>query len=304
MEKILVIGASGFIGQHIARTLLADGMPVRCLVRNPARAQDLATAGCEVVQGDISDPVTMQHALDGVRAVYIAVHTISPQQSSAVGQGFMDIEMSGVQNIVTVCQMHGVRRLIYITSLGMSEHASNAWLQGRWRIEQFLLQSGLDVTIIRPGQVIGRGGFGFNTVLSQAKRHVTITIGNGRQQWQNIALDDLIYYLVGVLNIPSTYGQCYDVGDDTIMTTNQMIDIIADVLGRPHPLKIPIPQNLLAVVAPLIERVSKFPSGSIKSFADGVTTDLIGDPMPIRAILPRPPLPYRQAVERELQRNA
>ncbi len=92
-------------------------------------------------------------------------------------------------------------------------------------------------------------------------------------------LDDLIYYLLGVLNAPGTYGQCYDVGDDAIMTANQMIDITAEVLGRPHPLKIPIPQKLLAVVAPLIERVGKFPPGSIKAFVDGVTTDLIGDPM-------------------------
>ena len=304
MEKILVIGASGFIGKHVAQALLADGMPVRCLVRNPARAHDLATSGCEIVQGDISDAVAMQHALDGVQAAYIAVHTISPQQTSAEGQGFMDIEMRGVQNIVAACRMHGVRRLMYVTSLGMSEHASNAWLQGRWRIEQFLLQSGLDVTIIRPGQVIGRGGFGFNTVLSQAKRRVTLTMGNGRQQWQNIALDDLIYYLIGVLNAPRTYGQGYDVGSDEIVTTNQMIDITADVLGRSHPLKVPVPQKLLVVFAPLIERVSKFPRGSIKAFVDGVTTDLIGDPLPIRAILPRPPLSYRQAVEQELRRNA
>jgi len=303
MEKILVIGASGFIGKHVAQALLAHDMPVRGLVRTPARAQDLATVGCEIVQGDISDLATMQHALDGVRAAYVCVHTISPQQTRAAGQGFMDVEMSGVQNLVAACRMHGVRRLMYLTSLGVSEHARDAWLQGRWRIEQFLLQSGLDVTIIRPGQVVGRGGFGFNTVLSQAKRRITLILGNGQQKWQNIALDDLLYYLLGVLDAPRTYGQGYDVGSSDIATTNQMIDIIAEVLGRPHPLKIPIPQQLLAACASLIERMGTYPVGSLKAFMDGLNTDLIGDPMPIRAILPRPPLPYRQAVERELQQS-
>jgi nucleoside-diphosphate-sugar epimerase len=129
-------------------------------------------------------------------------------------------------------------------------------------------------------------------------------MGNGRQKWQSIAIDDLIYYLLGALNAPRTYGQCYDVGSDDSITTNQMIDITADVLGRSHPLKIPVPQQLLAVFAPLIERAGKLPLGSIKAFVDGLTTNLIGDPMPIRGILPRPPLPYRQAVERALQRNA
>ncbi len=301
MEKILVIGASGFIGKHIVRALLADGMAVRCLVRNPARTHDLAAAGCEIVQGDMLDSATMQSALDGISAAYIAVHTLSTQRVTAEGQGFMDIEMSGLQNIVMACRVHDVRRLMYITSLGVSEHVSNVWLQGRWRTEQFLLQSGLDVTIIRPGQVIGQGGFGFNTILSQARRRVTLTMGNGRQKRRSIDIDDLIYYLLGVLNVPSTYGQVYDVGSDEIVTTNQMIDITADVLGRPHPFKLPIPQNLLAVLAPLIERVSKSPSGSIQAFVDGLSIDLIGDPMPIRAILPRPLLSYRQAVERELK---
>ncbi len=81
------------------------------------------------------------------------------------------------------------------------------------------------MTIIRLGQVVDRGGFGFNTVLSQAKRRVTMNMGNGRQKWQNIALDDLLYYLLGVLDDPRMYGQWYEVGSDEIVTTYQMIDI-------------------------------------------------------------------------------
>ncbi len=79
-----------------------------------------------------------------------------------------------------------------------------------------------------------------------------------------------------------------------------MIDIAAEVLGRHHPIKIHLPRTLLGALAPLIERVSKFPKGSIKGLLDSMKTDAIGDPTPIRTILPRPPLSYRQAVERAL----
>ncbi len=301
MRKILVIGASGFLGRHIAGALLADGYAVRCLARHPSRAGDLAEAGCEIVRGDISDLASMQQALESVEGAYISIHTLSPQHADTAGRGFMDIEMNGLRNIVMACRMHGARRLIYVTSLGIAPDASNTWVRERWKTEQFLLGSGLDVTVLRPGQIVGAGGRGFDMMVSQAKKPVSMNLfGGGRQKMRNIAVDDLVYYLVGVLNDPRAYGQRYDVGCDDLLTNNQMIDITAEILGRHHPIKIDVPRKLLKALAPFIERASKLPKGSIKGVLDGIQTDLNGDPMPIRAILPRPPLPYRQAVERAL----
>ncbi len=142
MKKILVIGASGFLGRHVAQALLADGYAVRCVARNPARVQDLATAGCEVVQGYISDLASMQHALQSVDAAYISVHTLSPQQARTAGQGFMDVEMDGLRNIVTACRTNGVRRLMYVTFLGVAPDSPSAWVRGRWEAQQFLLNNG------------------------------------------------------------------------------------------------------------------------------------------------------------------
>jgi len=303
MKKILVIGASGFVGRHVARALLADGYAVRCLARNPAKVRDLAMTGCEIVQGDISDLASMRHALESVQSAYISVHTLSPQHASTAGQGFMEVEMNGLRNIVTACRTHGVRRLIYVTSLGITPDGPSAWVRGRWQTEQVLLNSDLDVTVIRPGQIVGVGGQGFNMMVGQAKRPVAIMMGSGQGKWRNIALDDLVYYLVGVLNDSRAYGRTYDVGCDDILTNNQMIDITAEVLGRRHPVKIHLSRTLLGALAPLIERLSKFPRGSIKGLLDGLEIDLIGDPIPIRTILPRPPLPYRQAVERALTKE-
>ena len=301
MKKILVIGASGFVGSKIAGALLSDGYTVRCLARNPSRVQNLAKAGCEVTQGDMSDLASMHRALESVDAAYISVHTLSAQHANTAGQGFMEIEMNGLGNIVTACQAHGVRRLIYLTSLGIAPDASNTWVRERWKTEQFLLRSGLDVTVIRPGQIVGAGGRGFDMMVSQAKRPVSMNLfGGGGQRMRNIAVDDLVYYLVGVLYDPRAYGQCYDVGCDDLLTNNQMIDITAELLGRRHPIKLDVPRVFLRALAPLIERAGKLPKGSIKGVLDGAQTDLNGDPMPIRAILSRPPLPYRQAVERAL----
>ncbi len=261
----------------------------------------MAKSGCQIVQGDISDLASMQQAVESVQAAYISVHTLSPQHANTAGQGFMEIEMNGLQNIVKACQECGVKRLIYVTSLGIAPDASNTWVRERWKTEQFLLHSGLDVTVIRPGQIVGVGGRGFDMMVSQAKKPVSMNLfGSGSQKMRNIAVDDLVYYLVGVFNDPRTFGQCYDVGCDDLLTNNQMIDVTAEILGRRHPLKLDVPRSLLRALAPLIERAGKLPKGSIKGVLDGSVTDLNGDPLPIRAILPRPPLPYRQAVKRAL----
>jgi uncharacterized protein YbjT (DUF2867 family) len=300
MKRILVLGASGFVGGHLAEGLLAAGYTVRCLVRDPARIGRLDASRFEIVQGDISDPASLERALDGVEAVYVAIHTLTPQPGGA-GQGFMDVEILGMRNLVAACRAKGVRRLIYITFLGVSPDSPSAWVSGRWAIEQELLASGLDVTMLRPGQVVGLGGRGFDTMVSHARTSLAVGMGVGRRLSRNIAVDDLVYYLIGVLAEPRAYGQCFDVGSDEVLTYDQMIDVAADVLGRPHPLKVYIPKGLLVPLAPLIERLTGFPRGAVKSYFVVMDADAIGDPAPIRVILPKPLLTYRQAVEKALQ---
>ena len=302
MKKVLVIGASGFVGGHVARALLAGGYAVRCLARAPSRAGDLARAGCEIVQGDISDAASVERAVEAVDAVYISIHTLSPQPGATAGAGFMDVETRGLQNIVTACRRHGVRRLIYVTSLGIAQDSPSVWLRERWKTEQFLLTSGLEVTVIRPGQIVGAGGRGFDTMAGQARRPVGVHLmGAGGQRMRHIALEDLIYYLVGVLEDPRAYGQAYDVGGDEVLTNDQRMDVVAEVLGRRHPWKIDVPPGLLRGLAPVIERMSKLPAGSIRDVVSAMKIDGVGDPMPIRMILPRTPLRYREAVERALR---
>ena len=296
MKRILVIGASGFVGGYLTRQLLAEGYEVRCLVRNPDKVKELSELGCEIVKGDLSDLSSVQHALESVNAVYISIHTLAPQHKDTADLGFMDIEMNALKNIVEGCKMHGVQRLIYVTSLGVSADAKDAWTGGRWKTQQYLLNSGLDVTVIQPGMIVGIGGQGFNMVLANAQKNTAFVIGNGRNSFRCIAIEDLIYNLIGVLDKREAYGQCYEVGSDDILTGDQLIDVAADVIGHAHPKKIHIPLGILRFAAPLIERIAKSPKGAIKGVLSGLGADLIGDPSAIRKLLPRKPLSYQQAV--------
>ena len=300
MGTVLVIGASGFVGRHLTKALVAKGYAIRCLARNPAKLADLPAAGCEIVQGDIADLSSVQRATASVEAVYISIHTLSPQQTSSARPRFMEIEKNGVHNVITACRSSGVRRVVYLTSLGISPDEKSEWLRERWNAEQLLLGSGLDATVIQPGYIVGVGGRGFDTVVSNAGRRVAVSLGGDSPKMRTIAVDDLTYYLVGVLEDPRTYGQCYDVGNDEILSINQLIDITADTLGHRRPIKVQIPLTFLGVFAPLIERMGKLPGGAMKGMVDSLSVDMSGNPMPIRNILPQPLLTFRQALERAL----
>ncbi len=299
-STVLVIGASGFVGRHLARLLLADGRTVRCLARDPQRVQDLADAGGEVVRGDILEPASVARALESVHAVYICIHTLSPQGANSAGQDFMDVEKRGLRNIVDACRTAGVRRLIYVTSIGIAPDAPSAWLRGRSQTEQLLFRSGLDVSVIRPGMIVGRGGTGFDAITRGARGPAAIVLGRGEQRFRTIAVDDLAYYLVGVLDDPRSFGHGYDVGSDDVLTTDQMIDVAAERLGRRHPVKIHVPGGLLLLADPLIERLTRMPRGAMTGLVDSLQVDMTGDPTPIRTILDRSLQTYRQALERAL----
>ena len=301
MRKILVIGASGFIGGYLTNQLLAEGYTVRCLARSPEKLKQLAERGCEIVKGDFTDPTSVQLALESVDAAYVSIHTLAPQHKSTADQTFMDIEMNALRNIVEGCKMHNVRRLIYVTAIGIAADAKDAWNSGRWKTQQYLLNSGLNVTVIQPGMIVGIDGQGFNMVLANAKKSIAIVIGSGRNKFRTIAIDDLVYNLIGVLNEPGASGKCYEVGSDDVFTADQLIDEAADVLNNPHPKKIHISLGLLRFIAPIIERITKSPKGAIKGAIGGIGADLIGDPFAIRKLLPRKPLNYKQAVLQALE---
>jgi uncharacterized protein YbjT (DUF2867 family) len=300
MKKILVIGASGFVGKHIVQQLLADGYAVRCLARNPAKIEDLAKAGCEIVQGDISDAASIRNAVKSVEAVYISIHTLSAQPANKEAKNFMDIELNGLQNIINACKTQSVKRVMYVTFMGAAPDAPNELSRDRWQAEQLLLKSGLDVTVIRPGMIVGVGGQGYNMVVSNAKKSFAVIMGSGQNRFQSIAVTDLAYYLVGVLDEPRSHGQCYEVGDDEILTMNDMVDSVADVLGRKHPMKFHLPLSLLKPMASTIDSMMKMPKGAMKAVLESIKDDLVGDSKAIRKILPRPLLTFKEATKRAL----
>ncbi|MFD2415823.1 SDR family oxidoreductase [Amycolatopsis pigmentata] len=305
LRSVLVIGASGFVGRHAVEHLLAENYQVRCVTRRPGKLDDLAARGCEVVRGDMSDADSMDAALDSMDAVFVCVHTVLRQPGSTdAAADFMDIEIQGLKNIVAACRANDVRRLVSITFLGVRPDSPSRWTRGRWDTEQYLLGSGLDVTIFRPGMIVGTGGRGFSALMSQARHPVALVLGDGKQRFQHIAIEDLTYYMVASLEEPRTFGHAFDVGGDEVLTYNEMVDLAAGILGRPRTIKIHIPRWVISSIAPAMERLGRLPRGSLRGFVSGLESDSTGDTSAIRHILRRPPLGFTKAVERVISERS
>jgi uncharacterized protein YbjT (DUF2867 family) len=301
LRKVLVLGATGFVGRRLTRALVQKGFNVHCSVRNPLKAIEILPKECEIIPGDISDEKSMYEAVKGVEAVYISIHTLRAQPKSMPGESFVDTEIRGIGYLVKACLNCGVSRIIYVTQLGAAQDAELLWARGRWKAEQLLIKSGLNATILRPGQIVGKGGGGFNRMMAQSGKRFAIVPGSGKQKYQNIAVDDLVYYLIQVLDEPGTYGRAFDVGFGDILTYNEMIDIAARVMGKQAPFKIHLPLFLLKLFAPLLERAVKLPRGSFGDLVKGMETDYVGDTQAINAIVPFQPLNYENAVRKALR---
>jgi len=173
--KILLTGSNGFLGGKLLKRLLEKGEPLRLLVRRPTKEFD-GNPNVHLVYGDLGDPAAVDRAVDGVDVVY--------HVGAAMKGGPMEFECGtvwGTKNMVASCQKHGVKRLVYVSSMSVLDQAGHrrgalvqeasptephpekrgAYTQTKLAAERMVLeaaqQSGLSAVILRPGQIFGPG---------------------------------------------------------------------------------------------------------------------------------------------------
>jgi uncharacterized protein YbjT (DUF2867 family) len=223
-NKVLVAGASGFIGQRLVKALLAAQVPVRCLVRRDSPLP----AGVESVKGDLLEPLTLPAALEGVDTVYYLVHSMAAGRS-----GFERRDRQAAENFTEAATQAGVRRVIYLGGLGETGPELSGHLQSRLEVASILQNGGFATTFLRAAVIFGAGGASFEMIRSLVE-HLPLMI---TPRWvatrcQPIAVDDVIRYLTGCLQQESTRGGTFDVGGPDILSYREMMERFAAIEGR------------------------------------------------------------------------
>ncbi len=199
---ILVTGATGYIGGRLATRLLARGHRVRAMARDSRRLGALAAAGAECVTGDVLEVQSLGPALHGVEVAYYLIH------SMGMGAEFAERDREAARNFAAACAAAGVRRIIYLGGLGQSGPALSKHLASRQEVGDVLRAGPVPVTELRAAIIVGAGSASFEIIRDLARKlPVMICPRWVRSRCEPIALDQVLEYLIGVLDEPRTVGE-------------------------------------------------------------------------------------------------
>ena len=191
--EVLVTGATGFVGSRLIPALLAAGHSVTAMVRDQSRYDP--PEGVEVVEGDLLDPPSIQGAFDGIEVAYYLVHSLS------AGSDFADRDRRAARNFAEAANEAGVERVIYLGGLGETGEELSEHLRSRREVESYLAEGKYALTTLRAAIIIGADSASFRMVRQLSRRlPVMITPKWVQTECQPIAIDDVIAYLVGVLD--------------------------------------------------------------------------------------------------------
>lgn len=230
--KVLITGASGFIGQRLVKALCTAGEKPRCLLR---RSLPLPL-GAEAVNGDLLKPETLTPALAGIDTVYYLVHSMAAGRA-----GFETRERTAALNFITAASNAGIRRVIYLGGLGETGSGLSEHLRSRLEIGNLLKAAPFATTFLRAAIILGKGGASFEMIRCLVERlPVMITPRWVNTRCQPIAVDDVIRYLIGCLHDERTVGETFDIGGPEILTYREMMERFA-AIKRKRLLIIPVP---------------------------------------------------------------
>lgn len=249
---ILVTGGSGFVGGHVVHELRGRGLAVRCLVRDPRKGAKLAAWGCELSQGDMTDPASLRRAVDGADTV---VHLAAIRQGRE--EQFRRIMVDGTRDLLAVAKDAGVRRFVHMSALGTSEATKDLvpYYRAKWEMEELIHAAGIPHVIFRPSFIFGPDGGILPTFAKLARlTPVTPIVGSGRQRIQPIWADDAATYFGEGVTRDDVTGRTFELGGPDVVSWNEFWSRLKAVRGMKRP-SIHVPVPLMRLNALVTERL-------------------------------------------------
>jgi uncharacterized protein YbjT (DUF2867 family) len=249
---ILVTGGTGFVGGHVVRELRGRNLPVRCLVRDLRRGAKLAAWGCELEEGDVTDPGSLRRAVAGVDAV---IHLVGIRQGRR--DEFQRIMVAATSDLLAAAKDAGVRRFVHMSALGTTEETKDLvpYYGAKWENERQVQSAGIPYVVFRPSFVFGPDGGILPTFVKLAKlTPVTPIIGSGRQRIQPIWAEDVAKYFAEAVERNDVAGRVFELGGPDVVSWNEFWERLKRIRRIRRP-SIHVPVGLMKVNALLTERL-------------------------------------------------
>ncbi|MFI6574237.1 SDR family oxidoreductase [Nocardiopsis sp. NPDC050513] len=235
--RILVTGASGYVGGRLVPRLLDAGHEVRCLARNPDKLRDHPWRDrAEVVRGDVLDGSGLAEASAGMDVAYYLVHAMSG------GGGFVSQDARGARTFARAAEEAGVGRVVYLGGLAPPGVALSPHMSSRSEVGEILLASSVPAVVLRAAVIIGSGSASFEMLRHLTERLPVMTTPRWvRSRVQPIAVRDVLRLLVESAELPEGINRTFDIGGPEVLTYARMIQRFAEIAGIRRRWILPVP---------------------------------------------------------------
>jgi uncharacterized protein YbjT (DUF2867 family) len=290
--KILVTGATGFVGRHLVPALDAAGHDVTAMTRRPERYEGSGTA----VRGDVGDPASLRPALEGQDAAVYLVHSLAHGD-------FAERDRAGARSFAAAAADSAVDQVVYLGGLGDDGDDLSPHLRSRREVEQILADSA-PTTALRAGIVIGDGSISWEILRQLVERlPAMVTPRWVDTRTQPIALDDAVAFLAGVVGLGPAVGETYEIGGPDQLSYRAMIETVARMTGR-HRFVVPVPVLTPRLSSHWLRLVTDVDLTTAAALVDSMGNEAVVRDRRIEALVDRTPVDFPDAAAAALAARA
>jgi len=222
--RVLVVGATGFVGGRLVESLRSAGHEVVAFSRSASRSR--FPDGVEIFEGDLADPASLDGLCEGVDAAYYLIHSLT-------AENFAELDRAYARRFRGLASAAGVDRVVYLSGISGDERNLSPHLASRREVESVLEAGSFDLTVLRAAIIIGAGSASFRIVDDLTDRLPVMTV----PKWvstpcQPISIDDAVAYLIGVLDVEETRGGIYDIGAPAVWSYKSLLQLTAEKKGK------------------------------------------------------------------------
>lgn len=291
--RVLVAGASGFVGKRLCPALADAGHEVRAMTRSPERYSGVG----EPVRGDVADANSLVDAMAGCQAAYYLVHSLGRSD-------FAQRDADGARAFASAAGNAQLERIIYLGGLGDDADHLSPHLHSRREVERILAEGGVPVSTVRAGIIVGHGGISWE-LTRQLVEHLPAMI---TPRWvatrtQPIALADVVRYLVAVLELDKAAGRTFEVGGPEVLQYASMLRRLARIEGR-RTVIVPVPLLTPKLSSYWLGLVTDVDVATARSLIESMSNEVIVRDESIRSLAPFEPMSYEDSVLAALRERA